>query len=95
MPEIKIVEVESRSLLKKFIKYPNRLYRDDPNYVTPLLSERLEFFDFKHNPFYRQARVRLYLAMVNGEVAGRIATCVNFAHNDYHEDKVGFVSVYV
>jgi len=90
MAEIKIIEVESRSLLKQFIQYPNHLYRDDPNYVTPLLSERLEFFDFDKNPFYRQARVQLYLAMANGEVIGRIASCINFAHNDYHEDKVGF-----
>lgn len=90
MPDINMVEVETRSQLKQFIQYPDHLYRDDPNYVTPLLSERLEFFDFKANPFYHQARVKLYLAMVGSEIVGRVATCVNYAHNDYHEDKVGF-----
>jgi len=55
-----------------------------------LLSERLEFFDQKNNPFYRTATVKLYLAYRSGEVVGRIATCINYRHNDYHEEKVGF-----
>jgi hypothetical protein len=58
MTEIKIVEVESTAQLRQFIGYPSYLYRDDPNYVTPLMTERLEFFDEKKNPFYRSASWR-------------------------------------
>jgi GNAT superfamily N-acetyltransferase len=90
MAGIEIVEVGSKRQLKKFITYPNFLYRGDPNYVTPLLSERLEFFDFEKNPFYRCARVKLFLAMRDGQVCGRIATCINFNHNEYHGERVGF-----
>ncbi|MEA2030074.1 MAG: N-acetyltransferase [candidate division Zixibacteria bacterium] len=90
MPKIEIVEVESTSQLKQFITYPNRLYKDDPNYVTPLLSERLEFFDKEKNPFFHSARVKLFLAMNGKEVTGRIATCINFNHNDFHSEQVGF-----
>ena len=60
MTEIEIVEVESAAQLRQFIGYPNYLYRDDPNYVTPLMTERLEFFDQKKNPFYRSARVKMF-----------------------------------
>jgi len=84
MPSIQVVEVESGSQLREFITYPNRLYENDPGYVTPLLSERLEFFDFEKNPFYRTAKVTLFLAMDGKAVVGRIATCINFAHNDFH-----------
>ncbi|MCX6834609.1 MAG: N-acetyltransferase [candidate division Zixibacteria bacterium] len=90
MSEIKVVEVESSGQLRQFIEYPNRLYAGDPNYVTPLYVERQEFFDKKNNPFYRAARTQLFLAMRDDEVVGRIATCVSYRHNDYHEEKTGF-----
>jgi len=90
MANIEVVPVESTAQLNQFIKYPNRLYADDPNYVTPLISERKEFFDFKNNPFYRNAKVKLFLAMDGKEVKGRIATCINYSHNEYHGDQVGF-----
>lgn len=90
MPVIDVVEVESGSQLKQFINYPLKLYRDDPCYVTPLVSERLEFFDREKNPFFKTSRVKLFLAMNGREVVGRISTCINFDHNEYHHEKVGF-----
>lgn len=90
MNSVHVIEVESSAQLKQFIRFPYRLYRDDPNFVPPLLVERKEFFDFKSHPFYRGARVKLFIAKKNGEIVGRVATCVNFRHNTYHEDKTGF-----
>jgi len=90
MATVEVVEVKSAVGLKKFIKYPNQLYRDDPNYVTPLLSERLEFFNRDKNPFYRTARVKLFVAMKDGRIVGRIATSINFNHNEYHGEQTGF-----
>ncbi|MCK4573130.1 MAG: N-acetyltransferase [candidate division Zixibacteria bacterium] len=90
MPNIEVAEVESSAQLKKFISYPNDLYRSEPNYVTPLLSERKEFFDREKNPFYKSASVKLFLAMQGKEVVGRIATCINYNHNQVHEEQVGF-----
>jgi len=90
MANINVVEVESSAQLKKFINYPAKLYKDDPNFVTPLVSERLEFFDKKKNPFYHSASTKLFLAMDNKEVVGRIATCINFNHNEFHSEQTGF-----
>jgi len=90
MAAVEIVEVESPSQLKKFITYPNQLYKGDPNYVAPLISERLEFFDKQKNPFYQTATTKEYLAMREGKIVGRIGTCVNYAHNQHHLEKVGF-----
>jgi len=90
MAEVTVVEVESSGHLKQFIKYPYRLYAGDKNFVPPLLAERKEFFDKKHNPFYRTARTQLYLAIREGEVVGRIATCISYRHNEYHQEKTGF-----
>ena len=90
MADVEVIEVESTSQLKQFIKYPNELYRDDPNYVTPLIVERLDFFDKKKNPFYKAAKTKLFLAIKDRKVCGRIATCVNYRHNEYNYEQAGF-----
>ncbi len=90
MSQVNVIEVKSSSQLQEFIKYPNKLYKDDPNYVYPLFSERKEFFNFKNNPFYKTAKVKLFLALKDKKVVGRIATCINFNHNEYHSEQTGF-----
>jgi hypothetical protein len=90
MASVEVVEVESASQLKQFVKYPNQLYKDDSNYVAPLISERLEFFDKQKNPFYQTAKTKEYLAKRDGKIVGRIGTCINFAHNQQHLEKTGF-----
>lgn len=90
MANVEVIEVESSSTLKKFINYPNQLYKGDKNYVPHLFVERKEFFDFKKNPFYKSASVKLFLAMLDNEVVGRIATCIYYNHNEYHQEQVGF-----
>ncbi|HWR83405.1 MAG TPA: hypothetical protein VN285_08885 [Candidatus Deferrimicrobium sp.] len=90
MPDIEVVEVETPPQLRQFVAYPNELYQGDPLYVAPLISERLEFFDRRKNPFYRSARVKLFLAFRGGQIAGRIATCVSYNHNAFHGEKTGF-----
>jgi len=87
--KVEVVEVDSSSQLLKFIEYPNHLYKDDPNYIAPLTMERKEFFDKEKNPFYRFAKTKLFLAMDGKKVVGRIATCVNYQHNEYHEENIG------
>ncbi|MCK5127869.1 MAG: N-acetyltransferase [candidate division Zixibacteria bacterium] len=91
---IDILEVENSSDLNTFIKIPFIIYRDELNWVAPLISERQEFFNKKKNPFYRAAKTRLFLARREGKFVGRIATCVNFNHNEFHEEKTGFFSFF-
>jgi GNAT superfamily N-acetyltransferase len=90
MAEVKITEVESSGQLNEFIKLPYRLYAGDKNFVPPLMVERKEFFDRKQNPFYRTARTRLFLAHRDGELVGRVATCISYRHNEYHNEQTGF-----
>ena len=90
MSRVEVVEVESAAQLKKFIRFPQTLFRDDPNFVAPLVAERREFFNSAVNPFYRNASITLFLAMRNGDVVGRVATCIDYRHNSYYEDKTGF-----
>lgn len=87
---ISIIEVKSSADMDRFIKFPFKLYANDENWVPPLISERRDFFDKNKNPFFRYARVRYFMAEKDGKIAGRIASIVNFNHNAFHEDTVGF-----
>jgi hypothetical protein len=88
--DIEVIEADSSRLKNIFIELPYQLYKEIPYWVPPLLIERKEFFDLKKNPFYRTAKTRLYLARQNGRYVGRIATCINYNHNEYHMENVGF-----
>lgn len=90
MAAVEVVPVESKAQLRAFIQVPNKLYKNNRNYVTPLMMERLDFFDQEKNPFYKTSKVQLFLAMRDGEAVGRIAACVNFTHNEFHGEKAGF-----
>ncbi len=87
---IEIRPVQSRGELKKFLTLTARLYRDDPNWVEPLLVERLEFFDRRKNPFFKHADVRLFMAFRNGDPVGRVSAHISHRHNEFHREKAGF-----
>jgi hypothetical protein len=74
--EISIVPVEGRALLDRFIRLPNRIHRDDPNYIAPLHLERLEALTPK-NPFFAHADVQLWIARKDGRDVGRISAQVD------------------
>jgi len=46
--------------------------------------------DLDRNPFFEHADARLYLAWRDGRAVGRIAAIVNYLHNNYHAESVGF-----
>jgi GNAT superfamily N-acetyltransferase len=87
--EIEIEEARSRADLKRFVKFPWRVYDGDPNWVPPLLVDRYDFFNRAKNPFFRHAEVKLFLARREGQIVGRVATCINNAYNEHHQVKVG------
>lgn len=88
--DIDILEAQSASDITRFIKLPFAIYRDDPNWVPPLIVDRKAYFDRVEHPFHRTAKVRFFLARRRGELVGRIATCINYTYNEYHMEKTGF-----
>jgi hypothetical protein len=55
------------------------VYADDPAWVPPLKGEALALIDGRpaKNPYFEHAEVALFLALLNGEVVGRIAAHVD------------------
>ncbi|UCE26045.1 MAG: N-acetyltransferase [Candidatus Coatesbacteria bacterium] len=87
---IVVVPVKSKRELREFIKFPWRVYKNDPNWVPPLIFERKAFFDPKKNPFYEHAEVELFLAKRGSEVIGTVAGIINYRHNEFHAENTGF-----
>ena len=91
---VNIVPVQDKKQMDAFLKLPYRLYKDDPNYVFPLLDELKHFFDKNKNPFYRHATSQLWLATEGDLVVGRIGACVDQYSNNHHDELVGFFGFY-
>ncbi len=86
---LSVEEVVDPAALGAFLKMPAALYRDDPNWVPPLLFERRMHLDPRKNPFFRQAEVAYWLVRRDGRPVGRISAQVNRAHLARYRDATG------
>lgn len=91
---IKIVEVNDRASIKKFVKFPINLYKGNPYYVPPLVLDEMETLNPLKNPAFDFCEQKLFLAYKNNQIAGRIAAIINHRSNEVWNQKrarFGFV----
>ena len=75
---MKIIEVNSKALAKKFIQLPVRLYKNEPHWIRPLDKDIEAVFDADKNKTFRHGEcVRWVLENNSGEVVGRVAAFIN------------------
>lgn len=89
MSRIEIISVCSGKERAAFIKFPWRIYANDPAWVPPLIIERKEFLDRKKHPFYRHGDATLFLARRGREIVGRIMASDDPNYNALHQTNVG------
>jgi GNAT superfamily N-acetyltransferase len=73
----------------RFIRLPWRLYRNEPLWVPPLISERKRHLDRDHNPFFEHAEAEYFLAWRDGEPVGRITAHVDRRFNEFQDNDWG------
>ena len=88
MNGVDIVPVDSKAMLRRFIRLPERLHRDDPAYIAPLHMEREEALTAK-NPFFAHAEARFWLACRNGRDVGRISAQIDRLAQSLQPDAPG------
>jgi len=91
---IRIERVKTGKDRKNFIFFPWKVYKDDPNWVPPLVIDFKEKINRKKNPFFEHAEMELFLAYRENEITGRTASMVDENHNKFHEEKVVFFGLY-
>ncbi|MEO0080571.1 MAG: N-acetyltransferase, partial [candidate division WOR-3 bacterium] len=90
MSGVTIRRVVSGSDLERFIRFPFRLYQDDPYWIPPLRSDLANTLTPGRNPFWEHAERALYLAERGGVEVGRIAAIIDHNYNKYHKTAIGY-----
>jgi hypothetical protein len=80
---VSIRPVRTRRELKRFVKVPFRLHRDRPQWVAPLVFERMRFLDRGKNPWFEHGEAEYFLAERDGEDVGRVSAHVDARWDEY------------
>src|SRR3954453_15424349 len=83
MGNVSISPVRTRRELKRFVKVPFGLHRDQPQWVAPLIFERMEFLDREKNPWFEHGEAEYFLAERDGEAVGRISAHLDRRWDEY------------
>ena len=78
---IEIKEVLTKKDLWTWVRFPNKLYKDNEFFVPFLENDEFETFSQNKNPAYAFCETRLFIAYKDGKIAGRIAGLINHAYN--------------
>lgn len=88
---ITIVEATSKKQLLEFVKFPFKLFKDNPYWIPPLINDELESFDKSKNPVFKTAEAYYFLAYKNNEIVGRVAVIINWEEiHQLKKNKVRF-----
>ena len=86
MVEIKEVTQEN---VTEFIDFPFQLYKKSPYWVGELKADTRKLFS-PDNAFWKHGENKMFLAYKDGKLSGRIMALINRAHNEYHNEHIGF-----
>ncbi len=92
--KLEIQPVQTPQERLAYIHFQWEVYKDDPLWVPPLISERVAFLDKERHPFHRHSEVELFMARRNGQPVGTIAAILNNRHNEFHGERVGFFGLF-
>ncbi|PCI63157.1 MAG: N-acetyltransferase [Kordiimonadales bacterium] len=77
MTAVSIVEINDKAGLKRFVDCTRTIYKDDPNWVQPLMLERMDVLQAHKNPYFDHADVQLWVAVRDGKDVGRISAQID------------------
>ena len=93
----------------RMVRFPYKLYKDDPYWVPELIGDRKKFLDPQHNPSFEYLKVAYFVAeaaitpdnapkgTLTGSTekdVGTIAAVLNPRHNETHNDTLGFFGLF-
>lgn len=95
MSEVKIIEVntKSRSQLKKFVEFPNKMYKDVPQFVPAFYADDMADWSDK-NPAYQYCEAKAFLAYRGEQIVGRIGAILSKKSNEtWGNNRIRFTQV--
>ena len=82
MSEISVIEVKSTKEMMAFITFPMELYKNNKNFVPPLIAEEKQICNPRHNPALQYSKARLFLAYRDQKIVGRTAAIINYKEKE-------------
>lgn len=76
-----IKEIISGADLREFVKFPDRLYAKEKNYIPALHRNQVAVLDRGKNPAFEYCEARYWMAYRNNRPVGRIAAIINHRYN--------------
>ncbi len=77
MENVIIKQVVTENDLTNFIKFPMELYKNNPNFVPPLINEEKNIWNKDENPALSYSVAKQFLAYKHNKIVGRIAVMIN------------------
>lgn len=90
MITIRPINLENKAEREAFIRFPWKIYQNDPHWVAPLLMDMRMKLNVKKHPFFEFGTIQAYMAYRVDEAVGRIAAVQNRRYNEFHHCKTGF-----
>jgi hypothetical protein len=87
MLTIEKIDTENRSQVNQFVKFYYDLYKDCPQWVSPLFMDAYLPLNRKKHPFYQYSDADFFVANKDGKVVGRICAAENKLFNEYHKTR--------
>ncbi|MGI6401203.1 MAG: hypothetical protein ACOX0A_03700 [Thermoguttaceae bacterium] len=86
---MEIIRVTTAQEMESFLALPEKIYKDDPNWVVPLDFQIREKFDRKKNPFFQHGWAQEFIAVDGNETVGRILVSDDDRFNAENQCNVG------
>lgn len=90
MIEIKEIDLTDSRQKKNFVNFDYSIYKNYPNWVTPLRMDINQRLNIKKHPFYKIGSIKAFMAYKNNVLVGRIAAIENHKYNEFHGSSIGF-----
>jgi GNAT superfamily N-acetyltransferase len=93
MTSVDVRPVRGRAERHIFLTFPWRIYKGDPLWVPPVLSERIRTIDPRHGVFFQRGEAEFFIAWRRGEPVGTICCAEDKTAHTAHPWKdaiVGF-----
>ena len=87
MIEIREIFPSDKRLFRKFVDFPNKLYKNCTHYVPCLFSDEINLLNPEKNVSFEECKARYFLAYKDGVIAGRICGLIQLKSNEIHNEK--------
>jgi hypothetical protein len=88
------IDLKNKKQVRQFVQFPFQLYRGNPYWVPPLLSEAYRALDPQRHFAYKDSQADFFLAEKDGMISGRIAAFFNARHAHYTGKKTASFSFF-